>query len=167
MPLPDLTRVDFGRMDAGDFVRALTRLGAALDVRAIEVLADAVFEQLDVVAREGVALAPGAEQRLDKGIDDAFDRALEESIKGIGGGIRDDVLRRVKAPEIWIAVADGNTCTDCIARHAEVHPHDEWQRLGLPRSAALQCKKRCRCELLPYRGDPDAPDPYVVLEAYL
>ncbi len=167
MAPPDLGRVDFGRMDAAGFLRALARLGVQLDVHELQATADAVFEQLAAVMRQGVELAPGAGQSLDKGTDAAFDRALEAALKGIGGGVRDDFLRRVRADEIWIAVADGNTCSDCLARHAEVKGHEEWLRAGPPRSAALRCKWRCRCELLPYRGDVNAPDPYVQLEAYV
>jgi hypothetical protein len=164
---PDLKGIDFGKMDAAELVRTLARLGVQLDVEDVQAAADSVFERLASALRQGVTLAPGAEQSLDKGIDSAFDRALEYTLKSIGGGYRDDILRRVQAEEIWIAVADGNTCDDCISRHAQVQPHAQWQREGLPRSAALQCGRRCRCELLPYRGDKNAPDPFVILEAFL
>ncbi len=167
MAPPDLNRVDFGAMDPAQFVRALAVMGVQVDLAELQANADAVFERIAAAARQGVQLAPGAEQSLDKGIDSAFDRALEIVLKGIGGGVREDILRRVRADEIWIAVADGNTCGDCLDRHAEVRTHDEWLSYGLPRSAALQCGRRCRCELLPYRGDKNAPDPYVELSAYL
>lgn len=153
-------------MTPEEFTNALERFGVTMLRPDLDAVADGIFERLDALARQGVQMAPGAGISLDKGIEGALDRGLELLLKGIGGGVREDVLRRVKADEIWIAVADGNTCGDCMDRHAEVHSHEEWLRLGQPRSAALQCGRRCRCELLPYRGDPNAPDPYVELSAY-
>lgn len=153
-------------MTPEEFTTSLQRFGVRLLTPDLNAVADSVFDRLAAAMRQGVQLAPGASQSLDKGIDGAFDRGLELLLKGVGGGVREDVLRRVKADEIWIAVADGNTCGDCMDRHAEVHSHEEWSRLGPPRSAALQCGRRCRCELLPYRGDVNAPDPYVQLAAY-
>lgn len=158
---------DFGGLTPAQFLAALERFGVKLDPNDLVATADAVFERMAAASRQGVVLAPGAGQALDKGIDGAFDRALELALKAIGGGVREEALARVEADEIWIAVADGNTCGDCMDRHAEVNAHAEWLRLGPPRSAALQCGRRCRCELLPYRGDVNAPDPYIQLAAYV
>ncbi len=66
--------------------------------------------------------------------------------------------------EIWLARADDDTCEDCINRHAEVKTHEEWRQLGLPGKASCSSRRGCRCELLPYRGDPNAGDPDVSIK---
>lgn len=68
----------------------------------------------------------------------------EDSAVRVSTGLREDT------PSEWIAIADQNTCDDCLARANEgVRPYSYWQAIGLPATGTTICGNLCRCDVVP------------------
>jgi hypothetical protein len=158
---PDVTRL--ASLTAEDAIALLAKFGVELDLAALEDTAKAAFARAKAAARAGVLLDATAMAALEGAVQRALDSALRESLRAIIGGWRESVIAGGEPPtrlrELWVAVMDTSTCTSCEDRHGEERTRAEWQLRGMPRSEALICRRKCRCELFPVTGD--APDMYV------
>jgi hypothetical protein len=143
--------------------RLLEKFGVELDIHGLEDTARAAFARAKAAARAGVLLDTTAMAALEGAVQRALDSALREGLRAIVGGWRESVLAGGEPPtrlrELWVAVMDTSTCNSCEERHGEERTRAEWMLRGMPRSEALICRRKCRCELFPVGGD--APDVYV------
>jgi hypothetical protein len=163
-------KLDWDKLSAPEYVEALRSLGVDVNGPALQSIADGIFDRVAEAVAQGVDIPPSVWEMVDKSIEAGLDKGTDRILKSIVGGYRDGMIRRTRPPdaqEIWIAVADGNTCGDCVERHGEILPRDQWDAKGRPRQAATVCGGRCRCELLPYIGTVQETEPLVELAAYL
>jgi len=93
---------------------------------------------------------------LDKGghIFKEFNEALKPTFPNSKRRFGDQKTINGKELFKWSAVFV-NTCPDCQALHGQSKTMEEWKKIGLPRSGKTQCKKECKCAIVPDREPLD------------
>ena len=129
-----------------DMVRTLTRFGLQPDMVALRQAANRAFEHLDSAISEGVIPDAKAWEAIDKAIKTNVSQYLRQQTKAAIGNYK--VSKFSPADKLtWISKGDAGVCTSCESRHGKTKTLAQWRALGMPRSAALRCKKECRCDL--------------------
>jgi len=82
-----------------------------------------------------------------------FRRSIKATANGTMNNFRDSAqwAEEVDVQKfMWVAVLT-NTCPDCLPRHGDIKPMEEWEQEGLPRSGFSVCKDNCKCILVDAR----------------
>lgn len=142
--LPDLE--DLVDMEPRRLAALMRRLGVQLEEKG---LTEAVVRATRRVLGTGIP-----DDALLESVAKAAKGSLRQSLMvATKNAIRAIELAKHKASRrdqmIWVSVLDNRTCDSCEERHGETMSLAEWEREGMPGSAALLCDGNCRCELQP------------------
>lgn len=135
---------------ADELIRTLGRFGINPDVKAIEARAHRAFGKLERIIAEGVEPDAATWEAIDKAHVREMEQSLRRMTKQAIRLYRIDRLAETAEKFMWVAVEGGeHSCPSCEPRHGQVKTMKQWNKAGLPGSAALICNEECRCHLIP------------------
>ncbi len=133
-----------------ELIRTLGRFGINPDVNAIEARAQRAFGKLERIIAEGIEPDAATWASIEKAHVREMEQSLRRMTKQAIRLYRQDKLAATSNKFMWVAVEGGeHSCPSCEPRHGKVKTMAQWQRAGVPGSAALICSEECRCHLIP------------------
>lgn len=134
---------------ADEVVRILNRFGIEPDTAGIDARGKRAMARFDRLLEEGVMPDDATMEALKAQNEREFVDNLRKMAKQ---AIRLYRLARIANASpllMWVTSGRDNVCNSCEPRHGTVRTLKQWQRLGLPGSAALLCSENCNCQLVP------------------
>lgn len=132
-----------------ELVSTLNRFGIEPDLKAIDRRARRAFQRLENIIDEGVEPDQATWDSIAAQHEREMVGTLRQMTKRAIQLYQQDRLSEHGGDLMWVTRGDENVCPSCEPRHGQIHTYEEWQRRGLPGSAALICSAECRCQLVP------------------
>lgn len=157
-----------GEADLQRFVATVDDAGGAMlnelansviDLRDSGLPDDVIADRLtaDLEAFGGLSGYQKLDQALSERLDSVASRYYTRAAEFVynEGDVPDDSEAEATGKLfLWFAIGS-NSCRTCQKRHGRIKTLAEWKRLGLPGSGNTDCRRNCRCTLIPQETIPE------------